>query len=176
MTRKRLAQGLAFSRALVLSASLLLVAAELGHGAELPADTAVQCALQSSRLHFGRLSMQGSAVVHGKGELVVVCQNLAQEARNVELVVGFPTMGTPSVTLQSGRYALPVSFFLDAQYSIRWGDGSGGAQVLQLLVRLGPAEERTLHLPVYALLRNRREARAGAYLMQVPVQLTTSPR
>lgn len=170
------AHRLALYCVLAVSASLLVARPGNAHAADTLVEAAVQCTLQATRLHFGRLSMQRPALVQGKGDLAVLCQNLTQETRSVELVLGFPAMGMQSATLQSGKGALPVSFFLDPQYSTPWGDGNGGAQVLQLLVRLEPNESRTLRLPVYALLRNRRDAQAGAYLILVPVRLATSPR
>lgn len=133
----------------------------------------VQCTLQSNSLNFGQITLQRPALVKGEGEVQVACQNLSQQVQSMEIRLGFPFMGANTAMLQSNRGALHVSFFLDAQRTERWGDGANGAQALKVLVKLEPGERRLIRLPVYAVLENRRDARAGAYVLNAPVQLTT---
>ncbi|PUE09303.1 hypothetical protein B9Z51_10480 [Limnohabitans sp. T6-5] len=136
----------------------------------------VECNLQSTRLNFGTLARYRPLLVQGEGEVTVTCQNLSQEVRTVDISVAFSRNGSHTALLQSGHDALYVDFFLDAQLVQFWGDGSNGGQALQVILKLGPGERKLLHLPVHALLQNRRDARAGEYLVQVPIQMTTVPR
>jgi len=136
----------------------------------------VQCTPQSTNLRFGQLNQQRPLLVTGEGEIVLVCQNLSHEVRSVELGLGLPTMGRRAAALQSGHGALAASFFLDGQYTQPWGDDTNGASAWHGLIMLNPAERRLLRLPIYAQLQNRRDARAGVYQANVPLQLTTAPR
>jgi spore coat protein U-like protein len=142
-----------------------------------PADLAtVECNIQSTRLNFGTLTRTQPLWVQGEGEVTVTCQNLSQDVRTVEISVTFSRMGSHTALLQSGHDALVVDFFLDAQWTQYWGDGSNGGQALQVVMILEPGERKLLHLPVHALLQNRRDARAGVYLVHIPLQMTAVPR
>lgn len=139
-------------------------------------DAPVECTLQSTRLSFGTLTQQRPTQVQGEGEVIVACQNLSPTVRTVDITVGFSSMGAHTAMLQSSQDALAVDFFLDVQCAERWGDGNNGGRTLQASVRLAPGEHRQLRLPVHALLQNRRDAKAGLYLVHVPVQITAVPR
>ena len=136
----------------------------------------VECNIQATRLDFGTLARYRPLWVQGEGEVTVTCQNLSQDVRSVEISVTFSRMGSHTALLQSGQDDLVVDFFLDAQWAQPWGDGSNGGQALQVVVKLEPGERKLLRLPVHALLKNRRDARAGVYLVQVPLQMTVVPR
>jgi spore coat protein U-like protein len=145
--------------------------------AEAANDSAgVQCVLQSASLNFGRLNLQRAPLVAGEGEVRVACQNTAPEVRRVMLSMAFSTPGPQTAVLQSGRSALAVAFYQDAQHAVRWGDEQNGAGALHIGLELGPGERKQLQLPVYALLHSPRDAAAGVYLTHVPLTLTTLPR
>lgn len=162
-------------RALIGLACVVLACPESAQAAP-TLDAPVECTLQSTRLSFGTLSQQRPSRVQGEGEVIVACQNLSQDVRTVDIAVGFSSMGAHTAVLQSNHDALAVDFFQDAQSAQRWGDGSNGGRTLQISVRLAPGEHRLLRLPVHALLQNRRDAKAGLYLVHVPVQITAVPR
>ncbi len=161
---------------LTASAIPLLWTPCLTHAGTEDDTSAVHCVLQSASLNFGRLNLQRSTPVAGEGEAMVACQNTATEARHVELLVTFPTLGPQTAFLQSSHGSLAVAFYRDAQFAVRWGDDHNGAAALHVPLELGPGERRQLRLPVYALLQNPRDAAAGVYLTHVPVTLTTLPK
>jgi len=136
----------------------------------------VACALQSTQMDFGTMARHGPLWVHGEGEVVVTCENLSPFARSVSLSLGFLGRTSHSAMLRSSADALSVDFFLDAQMTQPWGDGVHGGPLWQAVVRLDEGERRILRLAVHARVRNRRDAKAGQYRVQVPVQLTTLPR
>ena len=136
----------------------------------------VECSLQSTQLDFGTVARYAPLGVKGEGEVLVACQNQSPVARTVKVSVGFLGRGLHSAELRSGNDALAVDFFLDAQMTQPWGDGVQGGPTWQADLRLAGGERRVLRLPVHALLKNRRDAKAGHYRVHVPVQLTTLPR
>lgn len=164
---------LALPCALALAANLLVGWPLMARADQAPDPTKVQCQLQPNSLHFGRVTLHRVPLLQGEGEALVSCHNPSQQAALIEITLAFPTMGPQPAVLQSSHDALGVSFFLDAQFSEYWGDGTNGAQALHMAVKLGPGEARVLRLPVHALLHNRRDARAGAYMVNLPIQLTT---
>lgn len=162
--------------AVVLAVLLALTCPLLAHAVPAVDFAWVECSLQSTRLGFGTLARGNSPSIRGEGEVVMACQNLSQDVRSVGISVGFPSMGSHTALLQASHGALAVDFFLDAQLTEHWGNGSNGSSACQVLVKLGPGEYRLLRLPVYALLQNRRDASAGNYLVHVPLQMTTTQR
>ncbi|PUE31757.1 spore coat protein U domain-containing protein [Limnohabitans sp. Jir72] len=138
--------------------------------------SAVHCLVQSASLNFGRLNLQRPPPVPGEGEVVVACQNTASEVRRVTLSLTFPTMGVQTALLQSGHGAMPVVFYRDAQFAVRWGDDLNGAAALRVALDFTPGEHTVLRLPVYALLHSPRVVAAGVYLSHVPVTVTTLQR
>jgi Spore Coat Protein U domain len=138
--------------------------------------TAVHCLVQSASLNFGRLNLQRPSPVPGEGELVLACQNTSSESRRVTFSLALPSVGVQTTLLQSGRVAMPVMFYRDPQYAMRWGDDLNGAAALRVALDFTPNEHKVLRLPVYALLHSPRVAAAGVYLGHAPVTLTTTPR
>lgn len=138
--------------------------------------SAVHCLVQSASLNFGRLNLQRQSPVAGEGEVVVTCQNTSGELRRVTLALMFPSLGVQTALLQSGHGAMPVVFYRDAQFALRWGDDLNGAAALRLALDFTPGEHSVLRLPVYALLHRPRVALAGVYLSHVPVTVTTLQR
>lgn len=136
----------------------------------------VHCLVPSASLNFGRLNLQRPPPVPGEGELVVACQNTSSEVRRVMLLQAFPSVGVQTAFLQSGHVAMPVLFYRDPQYTLRWGDDLNGAAALRVALDFTPGEHKWLRLPVYALLHSPRVAAAGVYLGHVPVTLTTLSR
>jgi len=137
---------------------------------------AVHCLAQSGQLNFGRLNLQHTSPVTGEGEAVVACQNTSSDPQRVTLSLQFPSGQGQTARLQSGRSSLPVTFYRDAQFALRWGDDLQGAEGLAVALDMGPGESRVLRLPVYALLHTQRGVVAGVYLSVVPLTLITRPR
>ena len=137
---------------------------------------AVRCLVQSGQLNFGRLNLQHASPVTGEGEAVVACQNTSSDPQRVTLTLQFPSWQGQTARLQSGRSSLPVTFYRDAQFALRWGDDLQGAEGLAVALDMGPGESRVLRLPVYALLHTPRGVVAGVYLSLVPLTLITRPR
>jgi hypothetical protein len=137
---------------------------------------AVRCLVQSGQLNFGRLNLQHTSPVTGEGEAVVACQNTSSDPQRVTLSLQFPSWQGQTARLQSGRSRLPVTFYRDAQFALRWGDDLQGADGLTVPLDMGPGESRVLRLPVYALLHTPRGVAAGVYLSLVPLKLMTRPR
>lgn len=136
----------------------------------------VHCLVQSARLNFGRLNLQRPSPVAGEGEVVVACQNNSSEVRRVTLSVMFPSMGVQTALLQSGQGVLPVIFYRDPQFAVRWGNDLNGAGTMRVDMDFKAGEHSLLRLPVYALLHKPGNAAAGVYMSHVPVTLTTLPR
>ena len=137
---------------------------------------AVRCLVQSGQLNFGRLNLQHTSPVTGEGEAVVACQNTSSDPQRVTLSLQFPSGQGQTARLQSGRSSLPVTFYRDAQFALRWGDDLQGAEGLTVALDMGPGESRVLRVPVYALLHTPRGVAAGVYLSLVPLTLMTRPR
>lgn len=154
-------------------ATLVVGSAGATHAAPLDDASAVHCTLQSASLNYGRLTLQRQSPVAGEGEAVVACRNTATSLRRVELWLSFPTVGPEIAVLQSGRSTITVVFFQDAQFAVRWAEDRNGTARRQILLELAPGERKLLHLPVYALLQNPRDAAAGVYMAQVPVAINT---
>lgn len=165
-------------RHLSLAMVMLVTFGAVHHGAA-RASTAldavqVQCTLQPTQLHFGTLSLHRADRVPGKGEILVACQNPSTTVQRVDLSVAQMALTPGTVTLAFKQGGLRADFFLDAQGTVPWGDGTHGTRTLQLRVRLDPGAYQLLRLPVHALLHNRADAPPGAYLGQVPLTLTLS--
>ena len=137
---------------------------------------AVRCIVQSGQLNFGRLNLQHTSPVTGEGEAVVACQNTSSDPQRVTLSLQFPSGQGQTARLQSGRSSLPVTFYRDAQFALRWGDDLQGAEGLTVALDMGPGESRVLRVPVYALLHTPRGVAAGVYLSLVLLTLITRPR
>lgn len=153
----------------VVTAALLVWSACTTHADPLADDSAVRCSLQSASLNFGFLTLHRQSPVAGEGEAVVACQNSATALRRVELWLSFPTMGPETAVLQSNQGAITVAFFHDAQFAVRWVEDRSGLARQRILLELAPGERKLLHLPVYALLQNPRDAAPGVYMAQVPL-------
>jgi len=132
----------------------------------------ITCTLLSAALDFGNLAPQRKSEFPGVGEIVVACHNHSQTAVSAEMTVAFPTMGANSAPLRAKQDTLLVNFFRDAQWTEGWGNDRNGAASLRVMLDLTAGEQRRLRLPVYALLRAKRQSAAGVYLTQIPVEVS----
>lgn len=171
--------GLRSRWARVWACGLVLMGAGAAHHGAVFAATAlstvaVQCTLQSTRLHFGTLTMSTMHRVPGQGEILVACQNPSPMVQWVDLSVSQMASGRGAVTLQPQKAGLKAEFFLDAQATLPWGDGTQGTRSLQMRVRLDPGAYQVFRLPVHALLYRPVDAPAGVYGANMHLTMTCS--
>jgi spore coat protein U-like protein len=146
----------------------------LACGATVLDGVQVHCTLQSTRIHFGTLNLQGVRQVSGQGEVMVSCENPSSTVQVVDLTVSPMAVGQGSVTLEPRQGGLVAQFFLDEPRTVPWGDGRNGTRTLQMRARLDPGAHQWLRLQLFALLHKRPEAPAALYELNVPLTLTVS--
>lgn len=122
---------------------------------------ATDCTANSSGVSFGNYDPLRSGNTESTGSIHIACDEVV--TASIALTAGSGSFEARTMT--NGQSALRYNLYSDAQRSMVWGDGTGGAQPVSVTAE-------TADVPVYGTIPGRQNVTAGSYGDTIAVTVT----
>ena len=136
-------------RALAAASCVLLAVASRAEAA---------CTLSSTSISFGTYDVFQAAPTDSTGTVTYRCDN---NDHGIRITISAGSSGTfTSRTLRGGAEAMGYNLFLDAAFTLVWGDGTGGTSAYFLH---NPPNKKDVQVPVYSRIPAGQDVGVGNY-------------